>query len=56
MKTKSEIKEKINTLADTLADLKTHDLITAEQIACQIDMLLWVIEDKSGLPPLDERI
>ncbi len=57
MKTMSEIGSKINSLmeANTLAK-KANRYDLAEQIAGQIDMLLWVIGDRSGLSPLDERI
>ena len=59
MRTEREIKNKIDSLSDMFENVKqdegsrvTDQLIN--DIQYQIDMLLWVIGDESGLPPLDE--
>ena len=56
MKSENEIREKIEGLQTMQRRAqKNYDFSTAELIALQIDMLLWIIDDKSGLPPLDEN-
>ena len=59
MRTEREIKNKIDSLSDMLENVKQDEgSQVADQlindIQYQIDMLLWVIGDESGLPPLDE--
>ena len=59
MKSEREIREKINSLFTMLDNVKQDEgSQIADQlindIQYQIDMLLWVIGDESGLPPLDE--
>lgn len=59
MRTDREIKDKIDSLSDMLENVKQDKgSRVADQlindIQYQIDMLLWVIGDESGLPPLDE--
>ena len=59
MKTEREIKDKIYSLFYMLENVKQDEgSRVADQlindIQYQIDMLLWVIGDESGLPPLDE--
>ena len=59
MRTEKEIREKIDSLLSMLANVKkdagseTADRLITD-IQCQIDMLLWVLKDNGGLPPLDE--
>lgn len=57
MRSEREIMEKIDSLQEAykkVANVGHNEL--KEDIAEQIDMLLWVIEDESGFDPLDERI
>ena len=60
MKEKSE--KKIDSLMKAFNKARKADIKAVkkagliEEIAVQIDMLLWVIKDKSGYDPLDERI
>ena len=55
MKTEGEIRKKINSLRDMQSKAKENmDDGISSDVALQIDMLLWVIGDNSGLPPLDE--
>ena len=59
MRTEREIKDKIDSLSNMLENVKQDEgSRIADQlindIQYQIDMLLWVIGDESGLPPLDE--
>ena len=59
MRTEREIRDKITSLMNMLENVKkdTHSLVAnqlVDEIESQIDMLLWVVKDKSGLPPLDE--
>lgn len=59
MRTEREIKDKIDSLSDMLENVKQDEgSQVADQlindIQYQIDMLLWVIGDESGLPPIDE--
>lgn len=55
MKTWSEVHNKISNLMDMMKNAKADGADQlAENIALQIDALLWVIGDESGLPPLDE--
>ena len=62
MRSEREIREKIASLNDAFkmtksAKITAHERQTLkEDIYRQIDMLLWVLEDKSGFDPLDERI
>ena len=62
MRDEREIREKINSLMEAFSKAKKADIGTVrkasliEDIAGQIDMLLWVVEDRSGYAPLDERI
>ena len=55
MKTWSEVHNKISSLMDMMKNAKADGANwLADNIALQIDALLWVIGDESGLPPLDE--
>ena len=55
MKTWSEVHNKISSLMDMMKNAKADGADwLADDIALQIDALLWVIGDESGLPPLDE--
>ena len=62
MRSEREIREKIDSLMKAFNKAKKADIEAVkkasliEDIAGQIDMLLWVIKDKSGYDPLDERI
>ena len=51
MRSEREIREKI----ESLDGQKFGNPKLDEDYCLQIDMLLWVLEDESGLPPLDER-
>ena len=59
MRTEREVTDKIVSLMNMLENVKrdsgsqTADHLIND-IENQIDMLLWVVEDESGLPPLDE--
>jgi len=53
MKNRNEITNKLNRLFEILMTEK--DTEKNENICCQIDALLWVIDDRSGAPLLDER-
>ena len=54
MKTWSEVHNKISSLMDMMKNAKADGANwLADNIALQIDALLWVIGDESGLPPLD---
>lgn len=56
MKTEREIRDKIDTIAEVMIQAaKRHDTIRKEYAALQVDALLWVLGDTSGLPLLDER-
>ena len=55
MKSEREIREKIDSLLKMKAKVEEDEnegLVS--EIENQIDMLLWVVGDESGLPPLDE--
>lgn len=59
MRTEKEIKKKIDSLFVMLNNAKKDEgTETADNlindIQYQIDALLWVVKDDSGLPPLDE--
>lgn len=59
MRTEREIRDKITSLMNMLENVKkdTHSLVAnqlVDELESQIDMLLWVVKDDSGLPPLDE--
>lgn len=54
MKTENEIRNKIDELNEFYKANK-YDGELVENALCQIDMLLWILDDKSGLPPIDER-
>lgn len=62
MRGEREIREKINSLMEAFSKAKKADIGVVkkasliEDIAGQIDMLLWVVEDETGYDPLDERI
>ena len=62
MRSEIEIREKIDSLMEAFRKAKKADIGVVkkanlvEDIAGQIDMLLWVVEDESGYDPLDERI
>ena len=47
MKTEREIKEEL----DALMEMQPR----TEEVMLQIDMLLWVLNDRSGLPPINLR-
>lgn len=51
MKNINEIKSRIDRLME-FESIETNEE-TAERMRCQIDALLWVIEDESGAPLLD---
>ena len=54
MKSEREIHEEIYKLMDMQSEVKCGKAKRA-QICCQIDALLWVIGDNSGLPLFTER-
>ena len=55
MKTWGEVHNKISSLMDMMNNATADGANwLADNIALQIDALLWVIGDESGLPPLDE--
>lgn len=55
MKTWGEVHNKIDSLMDMMNNATADGANwLADNIALQIDALLWVIGDESGLPPLDE--
>jgi hypothetical protein len=55
MKSENEIREKISSLMDMESKARRlcRDSL-GDQVALQIDILLWVVGDEGGLPPLDE--
>ena len=53
MRTRNEITSKIDKLLSLLEN--ERDIEKHENICCQIDALLWVIEDESGAPLIDEQ-
>ena len=58
MKTRNEITNKIDSLMAMLNSGIHNDNIgadTIEHLCCQIDALLWVIDDKSGAPLICDR-
>ena len=59
MKTELEIRNKIDSMMNMLSNVRKDNSETARQLETgleyQIDMLLWIIGDRSGLPPLDEE-
>lgn len=54
MRNEREIREKIDKLFE-FTSTKSIEAEVKEQACCQIDMLLWVLEDESGAKPIDER-
>ena len=54
MRSEREIREKIDSLDRKRCEFK-NDPELEEHFCLQIDMLLWILEDNSGFPPLDER-
>lgn len=58
MKTEREVRDKIDSMMSMLDNVRNDNSETARQLESaleyQIDMLLWIIGDRSGLPPLDE--
>ena len=55
MRTEKEIQEKIDALMEVKRNMLSTYVERREEILCQIDALLWVLGDESGLPLLDER-
>lgn len=59
MRSEREIREKIASLdrkrCESCSREFKNDPELEERFCLQIDMLLWILEDNSGFPPLDER-
>lgn len=55
MRTEREVRDKLESMETMLKRVRRGDDERMEcDIMLQIDMLLWFLEDESGLPPLDE--
>lgn len=58
MRTEKEIKNKLNSMTKMLDNVQKDSGETAQYVEttlkAQIDMLLWMLNDRSGLPPIDE--
>ena len=58
MRTENEIKDKLSSMKRMLQNVKKDDSKVAmhlrDILESQIDILLWMLNDKSGLPPIDE--
>ena len=59
MRTEKEIRDKLESMTNMYekvrTGLETHTTVyLKETLQSQIDMLLWMLEDESGLPPIDE--
>lgn len=54
MRSEKEVRDKLDTLMSILNEkkVKSEDV---ESLCCQIDGLLWVLEDRSGAKLFDER-